>query len=126
MLLENADMLVNFEYEGYRLLNYLLQNALFIKQKAVMPEEKGENVFEEKYSRMCYAKAKECASISDFERKLAKTVLWDLAKAEGVDLTETDATDILISRIYPLSDAKYIKAFWKVFTESQVISALRR
>ncbi len=127
MQLENSELLLNFEYEGYRLIYYLLQNLVLTK---TISELKPENIegddYTKKYAKLCFNEYGKISAmtISKFEQKLRKIVLCDLLEAENLDANNEENISRLIARLYPLKDEKLLEAFWKIFTESQVLLVL--
>ena len=125
MQLDNAEMLLNFEYEGYRLLNYLLNNALLERKvKTAEITSEGANGFAKKYLNFAKENIGSKLSASGFEKKLRKIALMDLANAEGLGVLNADTKSALITRLYPQQDENNLKAFWKIFTEADIIEAL--
>ncbi|MBQ1262790.1 MAG: hypothetical protein IIX89_00700 [Oscillospiraceae bacterium] len=121
MELPDAELISNFDFEGYRLLYYALDSVLV----ALSDEEEpcGElTPLEENYLELCYKIAAENRSVSGFEKELAKRVVCNLKMAQ-FGTTEVDNTT-LIRKIYPPKDAKGIDAFWKIFSINEVMAAL--
>lgn len=119
-----SGLILNFDYEGYRLLYYCLQNALINKEKQNTVNVIKENPYAVKYCEICNQEAKGKKSISLFEKSLAKIVRQDLAKLLEIDPIQNESESEIIRNIYPLKNTNTIKAFWKVFSEEQVINAL--
>jgi len=121
--LPDAELLYNFNFEGYRLLYYLLDDIIIAKDFESQGEEKKDDGQDEYLSRYCDF-GKTCfiqkLSTASFEKKLAQMAYDDLCK-------ELDCYGVipLIKRIYPPATKSLHGAFWKIFTVFDMLMALR-
>ena len=122
--LENCEMLLNFDFEGYRLLRYCLKNATLQKNPQNKTEIIKDNPYAVKYCALCNSFENANKSRSKFEKDLVKLVREDLAKALSLEINQQGCVKKMIKALYPLGDTKTIKAFWKVFSEREVIDTL--
>ncbi|MBO7218001.1 MAG: hypothetical protein J6V50_04795, partial [Clostridia bacterium] len=114
--------LKNFYFEGYRLLYLVLDNAPSV-------EDTGENLGKINtdcpYMERYYDSAVHCYKIRNliktkFEAELVEMALNDLKK-----VLSCSEKNELISKIYPPKGGeKARRAFWKIFTVGEVLSAL--
>ncbi len=119
--LPDANLIKEFRFEGYRLLWYLLDNAVAIKK--IIPPEVSEKEDESSYSYRYLALAQkcynECKSVALFEEDLKKMALSDLYEVLGCN----KKSDV-IQRIYPADKKVHQKAFWRIFSAGDMIEAL--
>ncbi|MBQ1186706.1 MAG: hypothetical protein IIX54_03355 [Clostridia bacterium] len=124
LALENAELLLNFDFEGYRLLHYALENVIARKTTVDYSKKADKNEFTKKYFSVLEHDIKSRISKAKFQRKLADVALVDLAITENLNLWDEQDFYELIARMYPQYDASLNKAFWLLFTEEEVLNAL--
>ena len=119
LALPDADLLFNFHFEGYRLLYYLLDNVLRIRKEERAAFAVAEEGYAARYGRM----AQQCFALqmtaTDFEKKLASAAREDL-----YDLLSCDQPSEVIARLYPPPYDDQKRAFWKIFSVGDVLTAL--
>lgn len=119
MNLPHADLLKNFDCEGYRLLYYVLDNV--IRSAGAVPTTvcNSGNPYALKYHSFYRQSVSKALSSTAFEKQLAKIARDDLYAA----LVTNDTSD-LIRSIYPHLNSDLRTAFWKIFTIGEVLTAV--
>ena len=124
LALDHADLLLNFNFEGYRLLHYALEEAIARKNVPDLSKRANKNEYTKKYFAVCEEAIKAGVGKTKFQQTLADIALEDLGDSEGLDLWHKEQENELIARLYPQYDASLTNTFWKIFSEAQVIEAL--
>lgn len=124
LALPYGELLFNFDFEGYRLLNYALEEVIARKETVDVSKKANKNQYTKKYFEELEKGICNRIGRSKFEQDLAKIVIEDLAKAEGLDWNCAATKSELIARLYPQYDASLTGAFWKIFGENEVLSVL--
>lgn len=124
LALPYAELICNFEFEGYRLLHYVLEEAAIRKETLDVSGKINKNEYNQNYFSICEESIRTRRSKAKFESTLASMAIKDLAEAEGLDLRDANAKFELAARLYPQYDASLTGTFWKIFSEYDVMTAL--